>query len=77
MMISLFNELDNPYTSLISEYVIPPAMNTMSLFLFDTAVAARGGPLCQFAFALRREVVGGGAATLGEADATARGESLT
>jgi hypothetical protein len=76
MRTSLFSGADSWYTSRISEYVIPPAMKTINLLRLLVGALTRG-PLCQFAFALRSDVVGGGGAAFATETAPDNGASFT
>lgn len=76
MIISFFRELDSWYASRISEYVIPPATNTIKRWRLSGGAFTRGD-LCQFAFALRSDVACGGGGASGLADAADRGASFT
>lgn len=58
MMISLLSDFDNIYASRISEYVMPPATNTMSRWRLSLCVPAPLDALCQLGFWLRSDTAG-------------------
>ena len=58
MMISLLSDLDRRYASRISEYVMPPATNTMSRWRLSFCVPAPRVALCQLGFWLRSDTAG-------------------
>lgn len=53
-MTSRLRDFESRYTSRISEYVIPPAMNTSRRCLFSCVAPGRAAR-CQLGLALRRE----------------------
>ena len=55
--ISLFRDALSVYASLTSEYVMPPATNTITRWRTSSGACDRTA-LCQLGLALRNEVVG-------------------